>query len=214
MLIARPATPGLWFDSSVRLNLGAARIIKSYGYIGVVRYWPLPGNLLGEDLAAPELLLLTKDAGLQVMGIQHTRYAPWDPTNHDGYKDAQVCLEWADQAEYPNGAHVWCDFEGIKPGVTSAVCKTYIEDFGRGVREGERPCGMYCGFDDPLTPEELYLLHGINSYWSDAGHRKVATRGVSMSQGPQITVDGVPIDSDQLQKDLLGEVPYAATWID
>ena len=56
----------------------------------------------------------------------------------------------------------------------------------------------------------LYDLPTVTSYWSDAGHREVATRGVATSQGKLITLGGVDFDTDLMAPDLLGDLPMVA----
>lgn len=219
---AQPATVGRWFDTSYKLTLTTARALKAMGYVGAIRYVPLPGLPVGDDVDATELLMLTQGVGLQVMLVQHPRRPGWDPTVHDGYTDGHVAGWMAFRAGYPTGAQLWCDFEGPVKGTTAATAKAFIEGHARAVREAftlsgltvSFRSGLYCGFQDPLTPEQLYLLHGVTSYWSDDGHRVVATRGTAVQQGLQVTAAGIPIDPDDLRADLLGEVPYAAAWVE
>lgn len=213
-IVAVPATPGPWLDCSQRLSLDTAIMLKAHGIIGVFRYEPLPGMLLGQDLDAPELLMLTQGAGLQVSLVQHSRLPGWDPGAHDGYKDGQVFVEYAQQAEFPEGAHLACDFEGPRGGTTEGTAKAFIEDFARGVLEAEFKGRLYCGYDDPLSPNELYWLRGMTSYWSDEGHRVVSVRGVDTEQGGQIKIGGVDFDTDEVHFDRKGEIFYCAAWQD
>ena len=208
-MISRPATPGLYYDASVRLHEPSARALLAAGCVGVFRYVPLPRNPIGQDINAPELAMLV-GLGLEVGLVQHVRMPGWDPRQHSGYEDGQVAVEYAQQAEYPEGAHLWCDFEGPLVGVPSGPCIEYCTQWARGVVEAGYRAGLYCGYDDPMTPEELYLLPGITSYWSDAGHRSVSVRGVAISQGPEGFALRAPLDPDQVAPDLLGDLPFVA----
>lgn len=213
-IVAVPATPGPWVDCSQKLTLDTATLLRANGILGVFRYVPLPSNLLGQDLDAPELLMLTQGADLQVSIVQHCRLPGWDPGAHDGHNDGQVAVEYAQQAEFPGGAHIACDFEGCRSGTTEGTAKAYVEDFARAVIEAEYKGRLYCGYDDPLSPNELYWLRGITSYWSDAGHRVVSVRGVDTEQGTQITIGHVAFDPDEVHFDRKGEIFYCAAWQD
>jgi hypothetical protein len=213
-IVAVPATPGPWVDCSQKLTLANAVALKAHGIVGVFRYVPLPGLLLGHDLDAPELLMLTRDAGLQVSIVQHPRFKGWDPLEHDGYRDGQVAVEYAQQADAPEGIHIACDFEGPKPGTSDVAAKAFIEGHARACLEGGYLGRLYCGFDDPLSPNELYWLRGVTSYWSDEGHRVVSVRGVDTSQGAQFTIAGVTVDPDDVHVDRKGDVFFCAAWVE
>ena len=73
------------------------------------------------------------------------------------------------------------------------------------------PGGNYIGYGLPTNAQDLYLLHGVTCYWSDAGHRAVQKRGCAIHQGDSRTVAGVLLDSDTVGVDLLGDLPYFAT---
>jgi hypothetical protein len=213
-LIARAATPGLFFDASTKLHDASGRALRSAGYIGCFRYVPLPSVPHGPDIDAPELMTLAQVAGLEVGLIQHTRYPGWQPSQHSGRGDGLVAAEYAAQAEYPDGAHVFLDLEGVDTLSSAAEVIDFCQEWARAVGEYRYKAGLYVGYQQPLSPQQLYDLHGIDSYWSDDGHRKVLTRGCAVQQGPKMTVAGVQIDSDVVASDLLGDRPVVAVWVD
>ncbi len=210
---ARAATPGLWADSSTRLTRTSASALKSAGYVGVFRYVPLPGVNAAADIDADELAMLL-DVGLEVGLVQHVRFKEtwldgWSPRAHSGASDAAVAADAAQHAGYGAG-HIFCDFEDVDTTCTAEGARVFLEAWAsRALQSGFR-AGVYVGFQIPLTPEQLYELRGVDIFWSDAGHRKVATRGVAISQGPELTVGGVRIDTDQVSPDLLGGLPWVA----
>jgi hypothetical protein len=214
--IASPGVPGKGFDCSVKVNALQARAFYGAGYRWCARYVRLPNNSAALDIDAAEMAVLL-EAGLAVLLVQHVRAsAPgsggWDISKHSGADDAAAAVEHARNAGYPLGAHVFLDLEDILAGPGAGVAtKVFAEAWAAAVRAAGYQAGCYVGFDVPLNAQELYLLHGINSYWSDAGHRAVATRGCAIQQGKAATVAGVEIDEDTLLRDLLGELPLLAT---
>jgi hypothetical protein len=205
-MIARPATPGLYYDASVRLHESSARALLDAGCAGVFRYVPLPRNSASGDVTADEIQLLT-GLGLEVGLVQHVRNPPWDPRQHRGGDDGACAADYAKLVGYHVDCHLWCDFEGSMTGTPSSAAIEYVTGWAAEVVAAGFRAGLYCGYDDPLSPVELYALHGVTSYWSDAGHRKVSTRGVAISQGPEMTIAGVRVDPDQVAPDLLGDLP-------
>src|SRR5271165_4716922 len=202
VMIARPATPGLWCDSSTKLTRAYASGLKAAGYIGVFRYVPLPGVNAAADIDAGELAMLL-DVGLEVGLIQHVRFPGWNPRDHAGTVDGATASAAATAAGFAAGAHLWCDFEGVDTTCTAEGARVFLEAWAKTVIGAGFLAGLYVGYQQPLTAEQLYDLHGLNQYWSDAGHRKVATRGVSISQGPEIQdAGGLRIDTDQVAPDL------------
>jgi hypothetical protein len=214
-LIARPATPGLWLDLSVRCNLAQAKaIIAEIDPIGVIRTLPLPNNNTQQDINAVELEMWCS-LGREVMAYQHVRATRpgmppgWDPRNHSGEDDGAYAAEWAVRCGFPPGVHMWCDWEDLVIGLPPSFGKVYLEGWAGRQLAASFATGEYCGFDDPMSPQDRYELHGVTSYWSDAGHRTVATRGTAIVQGAEKSVSGIRVDLDQLAPDLLGDVPWA-----
>lgn len=212
-MIARPATPGKWCDASQKPTSAHAQALVDAGYVGIVRYVPLPNNNTAHDIDADELAMLT-ELGLEVMLVQHVRAAPegttgWDPRAHSGAVDGATAAEWAQGIGYPD-AHIWQDLEGVLVGTPGSACIVYSNSWaGRILQSGFR-AGLYVGFDVPLSPQELYEHLSHNSYWKDAGPREVAERGFAVQQlSPKKTVAGLRIDEDVVVADLLGEIPYA-----
>jgi hypothetical protein len=211
VIVAQPATPGAWFDCSVKLTRAKAIALKSSGYVGVIRYVRLPNNGAADDIDAAELTMLLV-VGLQVMLVQHVRRGPWDPRLHSGRQDAEIAVLHADAAGYPAGAHLWIDWEDLAIGLPVVAGILFLESASSTLTVSGFRAGLYCGFDDPLNADQRYELSGFDSYWSDAGHRSVSVRGCAIQQGPQVTVDGVQIDSDRVEADLLGDLPWCAAW--
>lgn len=211
-MVARPATPGKWCDFSIFPTLLELRALRAAGYIGCFCYVPLPGvsdAQKSNDITAERLQSLTGE-GFEVGLIQHVRYSGWDPRDHSGTFDAAAAAEHALSVGYPTTAHIWNDLEGIRPGCSDIAMRVFLESWSGRMPAYPYGAGLYVGYQQPLTAEQLYLLHTFDTYGSDAGHRKVETRGVSFQQGLQTTVGGAQIDSDELAADLLGGLPIIA----
>ena len=208
-LIARPATPGLWFDCSSRLSALTAASMKARGYVGVFRYLPLPPpNSPIPDINAVEVAAITQ-AGLELSLVQHVRLPGWDPARQSGTVDGGIAAHYATTAGVALRKHLLLDIEGVKLGATAAQLKIFIEAWAAEVIAHGYKAGVYVGYQIPMSPLDLYDLHGINCYWSDFGHRVVATRGCAIIQkNPDILVGGIKIDEDSVAPDLLGGLPW------
>ncbi|HEX8792998.1 MAG TPA: glycoside hydrolase domain-containing protein [Polyangiaceae bacterium] len=207
-MIAAKATPGRWVDSSTPLTPAVCAELVREGIVGVVRYVPLPNNPAHADISAAEAALIL-DAGLQLLLVQHVRMPPWSPSQHDGYTDGAIAAGSARAAGYAPGCHVFLDIEGVQGDAAST--SLFCDNWARAVKSAGYRAGLYCGYSDPLSADQLYERPGFTTYWSDAGHRRVSTRGVAMTQGNEITIAGTKFDTDVIAPDLLGEVPWALT---
>jgi Domain of unknown function (DUF1906) len=208
--VARQATPGKWFDASVKLTLEQAQRFKAAGFVGVGRYGPLPGNSTAQDLDAEELESLVFDAGLEVLLFQHPRSVNV-LSRHSGGADAMWVCQYASSIEYPPAAHVFLDLEGVI-GTTAPQVWQYCSDWSRAALQLHFSAGLYVGFSAILGPQDLYALPGFDSYASDAARRRVNVRGVCYQQGAQIAAaGGLPgYDPATVEVDALGGLPLVA----
>jgi hypothetical protein len=205
--VVKPATPGLWFDTSTKLTATSARAMRLKGYLGALRYLPLPSNSPANDIDYPEAAIIA-GAGLELSLIQHVRFPGWDPSKQSGTVDAGIACFYAMGAGAKAGANLFLDFEGVSLTASVAQCKIYIEAWAASVIAHGFRAGLYVGYQIPLGPVDLYDLRGITCYWSDFGHRVVATRGCAVVQkNPDILVAGIKIDEDWVSPDLLGDLP-------
>ena len=207
-MIAAPARPGKWLDTSVICSTDVLTAAAAQGYGGIVRYVPLPRNSGAWDITELELDRIVA-ADLQCALVQHVRKGHWNPSLCSGSEDADAAVDWAIHAGYPAGCHIFCDAEDMAGIDLSAI--HYLNEWSAEVIQGGFLAGLYVGFSVPLTPEQLWELPGFNQYWSDAGKRHVATRGCSMVQGGEVQVQGTTFDIDYVAPDLLGGLPMVAT---
>lgn len=208
--VARRCTPGDWFDVSVPLSLGQARVFRSRGKVGVFRYGPLPNNSTAADLSAEELAGVLFDAELEVGLIQHPRTSNLLAA-HSGGADAMTIGQHAAGIGYPSGGHIFLDLEGVI-GTTAGQVTTYCVDWARAIIHLGYAAGLYVGYAAILGPQELYELPGFDCYWSDAIRRRVNVRGCAVQQGAEVAAaNGLPrYDPDTVAPDALGGLPMVA----
>jgi hypothetical protein len=217
ILVAAPARSGNWLDCDQPIGNGVLQDVIANGYQGIWRYVPLPNNSALLDISAGELERICA-AGIQCALIQHPRLPQYnDLTRHDPEEDARSAVARAIQVGYPEGSHLGLDFEGLKgtrdvpiTSNTPDVCENWATSWQAYIRAAGFMALLYVGYDVPLDAQQLYELPGFDQYWSDAGHRSVATRGVSITQGGSVTIHGIQFDRDVLRPDLLGAVPWVA----
>jgi hypothetical protein len=220
-LVAATARPGNWLDTDAPLSDAVLAEVASHGYEGIFRYVPLPRNSSILDISPGELARICATVcpdgkKLQCGLIQHPRSPANNKlTQHDPGIDALTAADAALAAGYPAGCHLALDFEGLlgTEGVpftsnTTQVCGQWAADWQAVILEAGLRAMLYVGYDVPLDPTDLYRLPGFDSYWSDGGHRKVATRGCALMQGPPVTIHGVGFDRNVMAPDLLGELPW------
>jgi hypothetical protein len=211
-ILAKPAVGCIGFDASQKLTYKNAEDLYDYGFRWCARYVPLPGVSSHGDIDGPELAAICM-AGLSLSLVQHPRNAPWDPAKHSGASDADNAVMYATAAGYPLGAHIYVDLEGMALDAKAADAKLFAESWAARINAAGYRAAAYCGYQIPLDADALWLLHGINSYWTDAGNRLVSNRGCAVSQhAPELTVCGVKIDRDTLAPDRLGEMPMVAVY--
>jgi hypothetical protein len=183
--------------------------LANRNYQGVIRYVPLPGVNPAGDIDEGELaLILSHPAKFLSWFVQHPRFPGWKPREHDAEADARWAARFAHEAGYPPGVHGFVDAEGMSADTTAAEAHFYNSLWCHVMVEEGFAAGLYDGYSQPETPEELYGIPQATSYWSDAAHRRVAVRGTAVVQGPEFTLLGTGFDPDVVAPDLKGETPF------
>lgn len=155
-----------------------------------------PGSTVDTDVKlSADLIARIRAAGYS--GV--ARYVPL-PNNGAGSD-----IDATELAAYQPRSHIFLDLEGIAG--TGPETRSFAEAWAAVIAAGGYSAGCYVGYEVPLSPQELYDLHTINSYWSDAGPRAVAVRGFAIKQHAQIIIAGVPFDPDTIQLDARGDTP-------
>jgi hypothetical protein len=193
-------------DTDNKMTAALVRQVLEQGFAGIVRYVPLPGVGAAADIDAAELELIL-NAGLGIYLVQHSRFEGWDPTKASGQTDATTAIQFAKMAGYLPKAHIFLDLEGILVGAPAAGPTTFANDWADTIVAAGFQAGCYVGFDVPLSPQQLFDLHKVNSYWSDPGLRQVATRGFAVKQEAAIHIGGTSFDPDVVAPDELGDTP-------
>lgn len=194
-------------DSSSKMNAVLLAELRRQGRRGVVRTVPLPGVSPAFDVDAGELALILGQ-GLGSWWYQHPRFPGWKPREHDPEADARWAVKFARAAGYAPGTHGFVDAEGMSADTTAAEAHAYNSAWAHVVVEEGFRAGLYDGYSQPETPDELYALHDVDCYWSDLARRKVSVRGCAVMQGPEILVLGVRFDTDVVAPDAMLATPY------
>jgi hypothetical protein len=208
-LIVVPAPKCMMVDTDVKLTPPLLNGLSGLGYEGIIRYVPLPGVDPRNDIDPEELeRILAHPKGFFSCFVQHPRYDGWKPREHSPELDARCAVRFARAAGYPSGVHGFVDAEGMNADTTWQEAHSYNSRWAHiMVEEGFR-AGLYDGYSQPETPDELYLIHDVSSYWSDLANRKVAVRGTAIVQRTQFELLGAPFDPDLVGPDLLGDTPF------
>jgi hypothetical protein len=204
--VARRALPGLYLDTDEIVTRTVAQAVKANGYLGIIRYVPLPGNNPKDDITPGELEIYLEE-GLVSWWVQHVRLPGWDPSQHDGEKDALFACNFAKLAGYVPTTHGSLDLEGIAPTAKRMDVIQYASDFTHVVVSEGFSGMIYMGYDCPLDPVDYWDFRDADQYWSDAAKRRVYKRGVSVNQGAEIIIAGTKFDRDTVAADNLGDTP-------
>jgi hypothetical protein len=198
------------FDTDVKITSDTILdAIANQDGEGILRYTPLPGNNPKADIDPVELALILSHPARFLAGfVQHPRNPGWRPGACDPEADALYSVKFAKAAGYAPGTHGWFDAEGMGSATTGAEAIAYYSPYCHVLVEEGFRAGGYGGYDDAMTAVDLYDLADCTSYWSDAGHRRVATRGTAIMQGATIKILGVGFDPDSVAPDLLGDTPW------
>lgn len=204
------------FDCNSPLTADHARTFRSAGYSFAVRYIgresPLP-----QDLSPREMSNLTS-AGLGVMLVQHVeRDNPpwWTPNDTKGREYGDNAVVQARALDYPSGAVIWLDLEGVVPHTDAEVVIRYANYwYDRVAKAGYLP-GVYVGYGTQLWPDALYRRLKFALYWGALNldvDQYPAIRGICMKQHASASPRGIPfrIDRNVVNKDRLGGLPRCA----
>jgi hypothetical protein len=211
MSLTARALGGCWLvDTNAKITAASARALAAASYqghpiVGIWRYVFFGPPIRG-DLDADELRAIT-DAGLTLLVVQHCRSGSWRCSGQQGHEDGVYAVLNAQSAGYvtPRGGDPLClalDLESVQnPGPDVAA---HVDAWCQVVQgAGYRPV-LYVGFAAGLSPDELYARPYVDRYWSDAGPRKVTTRGFCCKQGGATVLGGVSVDVDHAFPDALG----------
>jgi hypothetical protein len=202
------------FDADATITSTMAAAFVAHGYHFCVRYLRRE-TFHASDLSAAEAAALL-DAGLAFMAVQHVESEDsWTPTPEKGSANGAVAATHAATIGIPSGVTLWCDLEGVAPGVPAQDVIDYCNRWHSAVAgEGFLP-GLYVGFNAGLNAKQLYRDLRFTHYWSAYNlnsDQAPAVRGVQMRQAVRKPLDEVPgikppFQTDTIRADALGGLP-------
>jgi hypothetical protein len=199
------APPGLsGFDANSVLSPANAQALKTAGYDFCIRYVPRTASLAAGNLTNAEALNIL-NAGLALMAVQHVANEGWNPTASLGTSYGSFAATYASEVvALPQGINIWLDLEGVASGTPATNVTDYCQAWYDAVNSAGYVPGIYVGWDDILSPQQLYNDLSFQHYWRAYNGPQVATRGYQLIQKTQVTVSGITIDPDVTQNDELG----------
>jgi hypothetical protein len=202
--VVRSATPGAkGFDASV--NLSAASTSALAGQFSFcLRYVPFHGWTDG-DLTFSEATAILQ-SGLALMPIYPYPGDDWQPDAASGSLHGSRAVAGAQALGFPAGVNLWMDLEGIASAWPSQSVIDHCNVWFDVVEASGYVPGVYVGMPCGLTGDQLFSALKFHHYWrsQSASTPDVPTRGYQMVQSLPATVDGIELDPDVTQRDLLG----------
>lgn len=202
------------FDANQTIHANDAAAAVRQGYQFAVRY-VRRSQVHDYDLSVAEIAQLL-GAGLGLMVVQHVAPEGWAPSEQLGLAYGAVAAEECRKLNLPAGVTVWCDLEGVQPGVHPLVVTSFCNAWHHQVAAAGYEPGLYVGWHCGLSPAALYQTLRFTRYWSaynlNAGEFP-AVRGVQMRQSAAHPADLIPgftnqtMDVNVIQADALGGTP-------
>ena len=193
------------FDADGIVTAVAAAAFFSRGFRFCIRYVSRVAQQNANDLSAAEALDLL-NAGLALMPVQHVRGAGWVPTAALGASDGVHAVYHAFVIGFPLGVNVWCDLEGVQPGASTQQVIDYCNAWYDAVNAAGYVPGIYVGADTILDGPTLRHSRKFSHYWKSLSHvPDIPGRGFQMIQSNEHDANGVSIDENRTQTDLLGD---------
>ncbi|PXX51587.1 protein of unknown function [Pseudomonas sp. LAMO17WK12:I10] len=192
------------FDADTVISSATAEQFVAQGYIFCIRYLSLGAGQAPGDLSSSEANdILT--SGLALMVVQHVEEPGWLPSQSAGQTNGNNAVINADTIGLPSGLNVWCDLEGVAACATAQDVINYCTAWYNTVSAAGYVPGLYVGANAVLSGQQLYDLP-FEHYWQSCSEvPTVAVRGYQMVQTfVQDPVNGIGIDDDMTQTDLLG----------
>jgi hypothetical protein len=208
---AAPVAAGvIGFDTDTILTSTIAAQLFASGFGFALRYLSRTQPQSAADLSQAEATNIL-GAGLGLMVVQHCDRQGWSPTAALGNAYGLAAAENATSVGLPSGVTIWLDLEGPLASTPAENVIAFVNAWaGQVSTPGYNYVpGLYVGFQDILTSDQLYWRLRLKSYWSSASTvPDVAQRGYCMIQSlAPSPVDGISIDRDVVQYDNFGGLP-------
>lgn len=192
------------FDADTVISSVTAEQFVGQGYTFCVRYLSLGAGQDPGDLSSSEANDILA-SGLALMVVQHVEEPGWSPSQSTGQTNGSNAAINADTIGLPPGLNVWCDLEGVAASAVAEDVINYCTAWYNAVSAAGYVPGLYVGANALLSGQQLYDLP-FEHYWQSCSEvPTVAVRGYQMVQTfVQEPVNGIGIDDDMTQTDLLG----------
>jgi hypothetical protein len=106
---------------------------------------------------------------------------------------------------------IWLDLEGVAQGTPAEAVIAYCDSWHDRVSAAGYLAGLYVGAEAGLDSEQLSATR-FNRFWKSGSDVPAPARGYCMVQTiGGATLDGVSYDSDLIQSDGAGGLPFCLT---
>ncbi len=147
------------------------------------------------------------------MAVQYVESeSAWSPSGDKGARNGTTGAQYALACGLPPGINLWCDLEGVAPGVPATEVDAYCRAWYAAVAEAGYVPGLYVGWSPGLDPNQLWRLP-FQHYWRSYNlndDQAPARRGTQLRQKSQSVLPGLDpstFDEDVVTGDALGGVP-------
>jgi hypothetical protein len=194
----------LGFDTNRIVTGAMAADFFAEGFRFCVRYVSRTAKQGPDDLSTSEAINLLS-AGLAPMPVQHVRADGWLPSPELGALDGVHAAYHAFVVGFPTGVNLWCDLEGVSVDATAQQVIGYSNAWYDAVSTAGYVPGLYVGAGTNLDGHDLRFRLKFLHYWKSLSDvPEIAGRGYQMVQSHEQVVNGISIDKDRCQTDLLG----------
>lgn len=212
---AKLATIGqIGFDVNQTLTASQAAAFKVADYSFAMRYVRRDSRSQN-DLSTDEIAVLHA-AGIAVSIVQHFGPAEgWVPTEALGIAYGANAATACHEISIPAGVTVWLDLEGVAPTVDAETVIRYANAWYSTVAAAGFEPGIYVGWGNGLTGEQLYKRLHFRRYMAAFNLNSdmaPIVRGVCVKQraaqgGDRPSGITFPFDVDAVLGDALGGLP-------
>ncbi len=201
------------FDTNIVTDTVGLRAMYATGHRFAARYIRRvkPST---DDLSISEIQRLHA-VGLAVTPVQHFEHEPWLPSRIKGTTYGQGAVDAVRELKFPLGGNVWLDLEAITAGTPPDVIISYCNNWYDLVAGAGYLPGLYVGWNNRLTPQQLHDHLKFTRYWGSYNLNAdmfPAIRGLCMKQSQATREDWVEgvkffFDVDHVRLDLKGGLP-------
>jgi hypothetical protein len=175
---AAPGSQG--FDTDTVVTTATAHALYATGFRFGIRYISRTVPQHTGDLSTSEAMTILS-AGLALMPVQHCDRQGWSPSAILGTAYGIGAAGNAAEIGFPVGVNIWLDLEGPLISAAPEQVIAFVNAWSDAVAVGGFVPGLYVGFDELLTSDQLYHRLKLRHYWRSA------------SQVPDVSLRGYQI---------------------